>query len=135
MDLKAFLHSMPVPDRESFAVRCGTSYGHLRNVAYGKPCAEKLAINIDRESGGVVTCESLCPDVDFGYLRGRTSQAAEEPRQPTSKTRPLPTSGRGANSEQATAGSEPIGDRVQSAACACLAGAKRTAGSDCQGVA
>ena len=132
MDLKSFLHSMPVADRETFAVRCGTSYGHLRNVAYGKPCAEKLAINIDRESGGVVTCESLCPDVDFGYLRGRTSQAAEEPRQPPSKTRPLPTSGQGANPGCQTDDQESIAAQAAIAA-QVPGGASRTAG-EAQGV-
>lgn len=133
MDLKAFLHSMPVPDRESFAVRCGTSYGHLRNVAYGKPCAEKLAINIDRESGGVVTCESLCPDVDFGYLRGRSAGASEELRQPPSKPRPLPTSGQGANPGCQTA--EPDSIAATSATAAQNpGGAKRTA-VECQEVA
>lgn len=121
---------MPVPDRESFANRCGTSYGHLRNVAYGKPCAEKLAINIDRESGGVVTCESLCPDVDFGYLRGRSGGVSEEPRQPPSKPRPLPTYGQGANPVCPTA--VPESSAAEPAIVAqLLAGAKRTGADEC----
>lgn len=120
---------MPVPDRESFAARCGTSYGHIRNVAYGKPCAEKLAINIDRESGGVVTCESLCPDVDFGYLRGRPAQIDEDHRHPRSKLRPLAMSGQGAmpgcqtNDQESTAAQAAIAAQVPG-------GAARTVGSE-----
>lgn len=76
MDLKTYLMAMAMPERERFAARCGTTYGHLRNVAYGKSCAESLAINIDRESGGVVRCEALRPDVDFAYLRTTRGQPA-----------------------------------------------------------
>lgn len=66
-------------DRENFAKRCGTTANHLRNIAYGlKPCGEALCINIERESGGKVRCETLRPDVDWGYLR--TSGDFEEVR-------------------------------------------------------
>ena len=66
-------------DRETFAKRCGTTANHLRNVAYRlKPCGEALCINIERESGGRVRCETLRPDVDWGYLR--TSGDFEEVR-------------------------------------------------------
>lgn len=71
--------ALPIPEREAFAKRCETTKGHLTNVAYGqKPCREKLAIAIDRESLGVVPCESLCPGVDWAYLRG-TARAMPEP--------------------------------------------------------
>ncbi len=59
MKLKPYLLSMPINQRQIFAARCGTSYGHLRNVAYGKSCAQELAIAIERESGGVVTVAEL----------------------------------------------------------------------------
>lgn len=130
MELKAFLLSMPMSDRESFAVRCGTTYGHLRNVAYGKPCAEKLAINIDRESGGVVTCESLCPDVDFHYLRGRAAQVEEGATLPPSSPRPQPQFGLGANSAQQIAGSESIAGPVAIVAQGAV-GARETAAGKC----
>ena len=122
MDLKAYLLSMPVQARESFAARCGTTYGHLRNVAYGKTCAERLAINIDRESGGVVTCESLCPDVDFGYLRGTD----------TSRSHPSPQSesGPGAKPESPNAAPASTGVPDQTAACPCQAGARKTDAGD-----
>ena len=65
--------------RENFAKRCGTTANHLRNIAYRlKPCGEALCINIERESGGKVRCETLRPDVDWGYLR--TSGDFEEVR-------------------------------------------------------
>lgn len=71
MDFKTYFLGRTVEEREALARACDTSVGHLRNIAYGqKPCGEKLAIAIDRESMGVVPCESLRPDVDWGYLRG-----------------------------------------------------------------
>ena len=71
MDLKTFLKSLPADEREFFALRCETSFAHLRNVAYGlKTAGESLCINIDRESSGAVRCEDLRPDVDWAYLRG-----------------------------------------------------------------
>lgn len=69
-EFRQFWLSLSVAERPDFASRCETTAGHLRNIAYGsKPCAEKLAIAIERESGGVVRCESLRPDVDWAYLR------------------------------------------------------------------
>jgi DNA-binding transcriptional regulator YdaS (Cro superfamily) len=71
MDLKAFLETLTLKERDAFAARCQTSAAHLRNVSYGyRPCAEKLAIAIEKESGRAVTCERLRPDVDWAYLRG-----------------------------------------------------------------
>lgn len=72
--LKEYLSGLPVADREQLAQRCETTYGHLRNVAYGlKSAGEKLCINLDRESGGAVRCEGLRPDVDWAYLRSTPS--------------------------------------------------------------
>ena len=76
MQFKPYFLSIPVPVREAFAARCGTSHAHLRNIAYGKTCGEALAIAIDRESGGRVTVEELRPDVDWAYLRGTAKPAA-----------------------------------------------------------
>ena len=66
---------MSLAGREEFASRCDTTFGHLNNVAYGKRrCGEDLAINIDRESDGVVPVESTRPDVDWAYLRNSSSR-------------------------------------------------------------
>lgn len=65
-----FLNDIPMDEREAFASRCGTTFDYLRQVAYGnRGCREALAINIERESSGVITCEVLCPHVDWAYLR------------------------------------------------------------------
>lgn len=70
MELRKLWLSMSNDQRQSLARRCKTTVGHLRNVVYGKDCGEKLAIAIDRETGGMVRCEELRPDVDWAYLRG-----------------------------------------------------------------
>lgn len=71
MELKDYLASLTSEDaKQSFADRCGTTPGQLRQVAYGaRRAGESLAINIERESGKAVTCEELRPDVDWAYLR------------------------------------------------------------------
>jgi len=76
MDLKTFLRSLSLRDRAVFAGRCGTSAGHLRNLSYGyRTCDAGLAIAIERETAGAVTCEELRDDVDWSYLRGRRKRA------------------------------------------------------------
>jgi DNA-binding transcriptional regulator YdaS (Cro superfamily) len=76
MTLKDFLKTLKtIEERSAFADRCETTYGMLRNVAYGKRAGESLCINIERETNGKVTCEDLRPDVDWAYIRG-TKKAA-----------------------------------------------------------
>jgi len=66
-----YLKELTVDERSAFALRCDTTVGHLRNIAYEcKTCAESLAISIERESGGKVRCETLCPNVDWQFIRG-----------------------------------------------------------------
>lgn len=79
MDFKSYFMGLPTADRDGFAMRCETSRAHLTNIAYGqKPCGEKLAIAIERESLGSVRCEDLRPDVDWGYLRGTVAVDHDE---------------------------------------------------------
>lgn len=70
-ELKAYLRTIKgEAAKRDFAVRCGTSINHLRAIAYGaKPCGESLAINIERESAGLVRVEGLRPDVDWAVIR------------------------------------------------------------------
>ena len=83
VDLKSYWDRLDIPQRKALAERCGTTFGHLRNVAYGyKPASESLAINLDRETGGQVPCETVRPDVDWAYLRSRP--AVKEKRTGTS---------------------------------------------------
>lgn len=62
MDLRTYFFSMSQVGREDFASRCGTTFGHMRNVAYGyrEPSTE-LAVAIERESGRLVTRQILFP--------------------------------------------------------------------------
>lgn len=70
MDLKLYLEGLSSEERETFAIACDSTVGHIKNVSYGyRTCAEKLAIAIERESGGKVRCEILRPDVDWQFLR------------------------------------------------------------------
>ena len=63
MELKNYLGQMPTDQRDAFAMRCGTTMGHLRNVMYGyKSCATDLAVCIERESGLLVRRWDLRPD-------------------------------------------------------------------------
>lgn len=58
-------------EKENFCQRCGTTLGYIRKASsIGQRLGEGLCINIERESGGVVRCEQLRPDVDWEYIRG-----------------------------------------------------------------
>jgi DNA-binding transcriptional regulator YdaS (Cro superfamily) len=73
--LKEFFFELQKQDRESFATKCGTTAGQMRQIAYGnRPCNPALAINIDRESRGRVQCDDLCPDADWNYVRQQMSR-------------------------------------------------------------
>ena len=72
MDLKTYLSTLTLKERDALAARCDTSAGHLRNISYGyRSCGLSLSIALERESGGAVTCEELRPDVDWSALRAR----------------------------------------------------------------
>jgi DNA-binding transcriptional regulator YdaS (Cro superfamily) len=76
MDLKTYLTPMTPDERKAFAERCGFSIGHLNNLMYGcKPCDAEYAINIERESGGVVPCEKSAPDVDWSVVRHKARKS------------------------------------------------------------
>lgn len=76
MKLKTYLATLSLKDRDALAVRCDTTAAHLRNVSYGyRLCGESLAINLERESEGEVTCEELRPDVDWAVIRGTAGNA------------------------------------------------------------
>lgn len=69
--LLEYLNSLPVAEQSAFAQRCGTTVGYLRKaVSVGQRLNAELCINIERESGGRVTCEAVLPDADWQYLRG-----------------------------------------------------------------
>lgn len=73
MKLLDYLNAIPVEARDPFAKRCGTSFDYLRQIGYGnRPCTERIAINLERESGRILICEELCPDADWAFIRSTT---------------------------------------------------------------
>lgn len=77
MPLLEYLKGLDPTARTAFATGCGTSIDYLFQVAYGnrRPKAA-LAVAIERESKGVVRCEKLLPEVDWGYVRNGAREAA-----------------------------------------------------------
>lgn len=75
MNILEYLKQMSRAERTEFAKRCGTSLGHLQNVAYGyKPCKPELAMAIEEESGHAVQVETMAPECRWHVIRN--SQAA-----------------------------------------------------------
>lgn len=75
MTLLDYIKGLNTDQLGAFAACCETSAGQLKQVAYGNRRANAgLAIAIDRQTMGRVTCETLRPDIDWQYLRvqGRT---------------------------------------------------------------
>jgi len=77
--LLSFLKSLPSAqsERDAFAKKCGTSWAYLKQVSYGnKACQAWLAVNLERESNGILKCEEICSeDVDWAYIRSATPPA------------------------------------------------------------
>lgn len=80
MELKTYLKQLDGElERVEFARLCGTSIGYLRNIAYcGRPCGERLAIELEKNSSGAIRCEDLRPDVDWAYLRGTSPDSGRK---------------------------------------------------------
>lgn len=64
MLLKPYLKTLDSEARrDAFAYSCGTTPGHLANVANGhRSCSTELAVAIERESKKAVTRPELCPE-------------------------------------------------------------------------
>lgn len=62
MDLRTYFFGLDARGREAFASKCGTTRGHMQNIAYGyrEPSTE-LAVAIERESSGAVRRQDLFP--------------------------------------------------------------------------
>jgi hypothetical protein len=57
-----FLRQLGETERAAFAASCGSTAGHLRNVAFsGKPCGVLLAVQWERESQFAVRRWDLRP--------------------------------------------------------------------------
>ncbi|HCC80405.1 MAG TPA: Cro/Cl family transcriptional regulator [Methylophaga sp.] len=69
-ELIAYLNQLEPDQRVDFCTRCGTSVGYIRKASsIGQRLGESLCINIERESNQLIRCETLRPDVDWGYIR------------------------------------------------------------------
>ena len=74
--LHQYFTSLNDEEKDNFAKTCSTTVGQIQQIMYGhRSCNPILAIAIDRESGGMVSCDSLCPDADFSYLRNQKEKA------------------------------------------------------------
>jgi len=70
MSLHAYIKALDRAALDDLAMRCQTTAGQLKQIAYGNRRANAgLAINLERETEGQVTCEELRPDIDWAYLR------------------------------------------------------------------
>jgi DNA-binding transcriptional regulator YdaS (Cro superfamily) len=70
MRLLDYLNKLPIEQREELAIRCGTSFDYLRQIAYGnRQCKEALAIKLEKFTDRELRCEDLCPQVDWAFLR------------------------------------------------------------------
>lgn len=77
MNLRNYLLSLSKAERAGFAERCGTSFAYLQQIGYGhRTCTPDIAINLERESKGVLRCEALYPPADWQFIRstGRKRQ-------------------------------------------------------------
>lgn len=87
MDLKKYLMALSPSERGEFALRCGTTIGHLTNVANGhKPCSPELAVAIERESAGDVRGEGLTQKLDWAYIRSGAAHLTADHPAPVSPT-------------------------------------------------
>lgn len=63
MKLCDYIKPLPHDEREALAERAGTSWLHMRNVAFsGKSCGFLLAVALERETAGAVRRWDLRPD-------------------------------------------------------------------------
>lgn len=73
--LVTYLNDLPVEKQRDFAVKCDTTIGQMRQIAYGcRPCRTEMAIAIDRESNGVVTMDYMAPQIDWDFVRRTLSR-------------------------------------------------------------
>jgi DNA-binding transcriptional regulator YdaS (Cro superfamily) len=75
--IKDYLNSLSPTAQAKFAKKCGTTVGYLRKaVSAEQKLGTSLIINLERHSGGAISCERVRNDIDWAYLRG-TPRPAE----------------------------------------------------------
>lgn len=64
-----WLNSLPRGVQDNLANEMETSVGQLRQIAYGnRKCSARLAVAIDKFSGGVVSMVDLAPEIDWNHV-------------------------------------------------------------------
>lgn len=76
MNLLDYIKPLKADALEAFALKCRSTPGQIRQVAYGRRASAELAIRIDMASDGAVRCEDIRPDVDWDYLRNQPAEPA-----------------------------------------------------------
>lgn len=70
ISLRDYYLSLDRLAREVFAEKVGTTTGHIHQIYNGySKCNESVAIRMDKISNGLISCDELCPDADFNYIR------------------------------------------------------------------
>ncbi len=93
MSLHVYIKVLDKAALDALAARCGTTAGQLKQVAYGyRRASVVLAVSLERETEGSVTCEQLRADVDWAYLRGNRA-AKRMPGRGLSPKIPQPSGG------------------------------------------
>lgn len=68
--LREYLNGLSTEEQVAFVRRCETSVSYLRKaISADQKLGPNLAIAIERESNGAISCEDLRPDVDWQFLR------------------------------------------------------------------
>ena len=74
-NLKNYFLNLSGDEREAFAANCNTSVAYIQQIYQGhRQCSSSLAIEIDKNSNGLVKCDELCPNTDFDYLRSQSNK-------------------------------------------------------------
>lgn len=74
-NLKNYFLNLSGDEREAFAANCNTSVAYIKQIYQGhRQCSASLAIEIDKNSNGLVKCDELCPSTDFDYLRSQSNE-------------------------------------------------------------
>jgi DNA-binding transcriptional regulator YdaS (Cro superfamily) len=75
--LRTYLASLSVSDRHTFAARAGTTWCYLQKaLSVNQRIGIPLAIQLEKQSGGAVRADELCPQVDWDYLKARLPEKA-----------------------------------------------------------
>ena len=87
MKLAEFLRGMPEPQRVELARQAGTTWLHLRNVAFsGKACGTPLAVGIEQATAGAVMRWDLRAE-DWHRIWPELRAAADAPPLPAELAR------------------------------------------------